>query len=158
MSLDHPLLAEIAPLLSADGGPAWPAVLNALLRHFDCALGTVHVLDPEDGLLHLATDVGLPPPVRVKVQSIAIGKGMAGLAAERRQPVQTCNLQSDDSGDVRPGARLTKMEGSIAAPMLDGDQVRGVLGIAKPVPYDFTDAEAELLLAVGARAARQLAR
>ena len=81
---------------------------------------------------------------------IPVGKGMAGIAAERKQPVQVCNLQTDDSGVARPSAKLTQMEGSLAAPMLVDGDVRGVLGIAKPTAYDFSDAETDLLMAVGA--------
>jgi signal transduction protein with GAF and PtsI domain len=122
-------------------------------RHFDCPVGTVHLLDPKDGMLHLAAQRGLPPPVLDKVAVIPIGKGMAGIAAERREPVQVCNLQKDQSGVVRPGAKLTQMEGSLAAPMLDGDRLYGVFGIAKPVAHDFSEAETRLLLDVGARLA-----
>ncbi len=67
-----------------------------------------------------------------------------------------CNLQTDASGVVRPGAKLTQMEGSIACPMLDGDKVVGVIGVAKPVPYEFTKAESELRLAVGKTLAKVL--
>ncbi|MCA8978187.1 MAG: GAF domain-containing protein [Planctomycetes bacterium] len=154
MSQDHPLLTRIEPLLTAADGPAWARLLAELLAHFDCALGTLHLLDDGDGLLHLTADTGLPPVVRDKVTTVPIGKGMAGIAAERRQPVQVCNLQTDASGVVRPGAKDTKMEGSIAVPILDGDRVRGVLGVAKTVAYDFTDEETALLLAVAARIAR----
>lgn len=147
----HPLLDTVARTFGNPANPAWDAVLGELLRHFDCTVGTVHLLDPADGLLHLAAQRGLPPPVLQKVGVIPIGKGMAGLAAERRSPVQVCNLQTDTSGVARPDARLTKMEGSIAVPMLHGERLGGVLGVAKPVPYDFSDAEAALLLAVGSR-------
>src|SRR5207253_3253784 len=71
------------------------------------------------------------------------------LAAERRRPVQVCNLQADDSGVARPGARETRLEGSLAVPMLAGNDLRGVLGVAKPVAYDFSAAETALLLEVG---------
>ena len=155
MSLDHAFLARLEPLFAGDA-PAWSDLLAALLERFDCALGTVHVLDDADGLMHLVADTGLPPPVREKVQTVPIGKGMAGIAAERRQPVQVCNLQTDASGVVRPGAKMTQMEGSIAVPMLDGDRLYGVLGVAKPVAYDFTADETALLMAVGNRAARAL--
>ena len=110
----------------------------------------------KDGALHLTADTGLPPPVREKVQVVPIGKGMAGIAAERREPVQVCNLQTDASGVVRPGAKLTQMEGSIAAPMLAGDRLAGVLGVAKPVAYEFTAEQSELLMAVGKRIAATL--
>ncbi len=71
---------------------------------------------------------------------------MAGLAAERRKPVQVCNLQTDESGDVRPGGKDTKMAGSVAAPMFDAaGELVGTLGVAKPVAYDFSDEEMQLL-------------
>jgi L-methionine (R)-S-oxide reductase len=51
---------------------------------------------------------------------------------------------------VRPGARDTKMEGSVAAPMIAADgALKGALGIAKPVPYEFTPEECDLLMKVG---------
>jgi len=84
-----------------------------------------------------------------KVQIIPVGKGMAGIAAERKEPVQMCNLQTDDSGVARPAAKMTKMEGSLAAPMMVNGEVHGVLGIAKPTAYDFSTEQIELLLAVG---------
>lgn len=149
----HPLVAEIGELLAATP-PQWPAVLERVTRYFDCPVGTLHLITGGDGMLHLAAQRGLPPVVLDKVQHIPIGKGMAGIAAERRQPVQVCNLQADSSGVVRPGAKLTQMEGSLAAPMLDGTRLFGVLGVAKPVAYDFTAAETQLLLDVGCVIAR----
>jgi GAF domain-containing protein len=151
-----PLLREVGAALSATGNGRWPALLEVVLRHFDCPVGTVHLLAAADGHLHLAAQRGLPPPVLDKVGTIPIGKGMAGIAAERRQPVQVCNLQTDASGVVRPGAKLTQMEGSLAVPMLDGEHLRGVLGIAKPIAYEFTVAESQLLLDVAALAAAAL--
>lgn len=149
-----PLIAAVEALI-AHGDPSWNAVLEQLTRHFDCVVGTIH-LTGADGQLHLAAQRGLPPPVLDKVKVIPFGKGMAGIAAERRQPVQVCNLQTDASGVVRPGAKLTQMEGSLAAPMLAGDKVAGVLGVAKPVAYEFTAAEQQLLLDVGAAVAKRL--
>jgi signal transduction protein with GAF and PtsI domain len=149
-----PLLAEIDALRAGAGDPPWDRALDRVLARVDCPVGTIHRWDPASRELRLEAQRGLPPPVAEKVQRVPIGKGMAGIAAERRAPVQVCNLQSDDSGVVRPGAKLTFMEGSIACPMLSGDQLCGVLGVAKPVPYEFTADEVELLLAVGTRLAR----
>ncbi|MEO6597409.1 MAG: GAF domain-containing protein [Planctomycetota bacterium] len=156
--LPHPLLVAIEGQLASSPKPAWDAVLERITRHFECPVGTVHLLDAKDGMLHLTSQRGLPPPVLDKVQVIPIGKGMAGIAAERREPVQVCNLQSDQSGVVRPGAKLTQMEGSLAAPMLAGDVLCGVLGIAKPVAYDFSEAETKLLMDIGTCIARRLHR
>lgn len=140
---------KIGGLLSASGRGALPEVLDQILAHFDCVTGTVHLLG-EDGMLDLLAQRGIPDSIIDKVSKIPVGKGMAGLAAERRQPVQVCNLQTDGSGDVRPGAKDTRMEGSVAAPMFsDSGELVGTLGVAKPVAYDFTDDEVALLQALG---------
>ena len=73
------------------------------------------------------------------------------LAAERREPVTICNLQTDTSGQARPGAKATGMEGSLAVPMLAGGELRGVLGIAKADAYDWPEPETALVLAIAAR-------
>ena len=115
--------------------------------------GRIHLL-AESGFLELAVSAVCPSSWWPKITTIPIGKGMAGIAAERREPVQVCNLQTDTSGVVRPGARDTKMEGSVAAPMIGADgALKGTLGVAKPVPYDFTPEECDLLMKVGARIA-----
>ena len=101
-------------------------------------------------MLDLLAQRGIPESILPMVSKIPVSKGMAGLAAERREPVQVCNLQTDDSGDVRPGTKDTKMEGSVAAPMFDpAGELRGTLGVAKPVAYDFTDEEMALLEELG---------
>jgi signal transduction protein with GAF and PtsI domain len=126
------------------------AVLDRVLLQFECATGTIHALDPALGQLRLRAQRGIPRGLMDRVVLIPIGKGMAGIAAERRQPVQVCNLQTDASGVARAGARETRMEGSVAVPMLVGESLRGVLGVAKPVAYDFSEAETSFLLEIAA--------
>lgn len=125
------------------------AVLSATVAHFGCQAGTVHLL--RDGVLRLAAHKNIPPPVVQIIGTVPVGKGIAGLAAERREPITICNLQTDASGQARPGAKATGMEGSLAVPMLAGDELRGVLGIAKASAYDWSPEETALLLAVAAR-------
>lgn len=155
MTTAHPLLLSLEPLLE-QAALDWEAILDRLLQHFDCPVGTVHLFD--GALLRLQCQRGLPPPLLDKVAAIPVGKGMAGIAAERREPVQVCNLQTDASGVVRPGARESRMEGSLAAPMLAGGDLVGVLGVAKPVEYEFTAAQIDDLMAVGRRLAAHLRR
>ena len=132
-------------------------ILNLLAERFDCPTGTVHLLDEQSGMLKLTAHRGIPDVVLDKIQLIPVGKGMAGIAAERREPVQVCNLQTDNSGVVRPGARDTKMEGSVAAPMLTTAGIlKGTVGIAKPVAYDFSAEECDLVLRVGRQIADRL--
>lgn len=151
MSAHDEFLRDLDATL-ASGEADHAAMLRQLCEVMGCAVGTLHRLD-QHGLLRLVVQRGLPEVLLDKVATIPIGKGMAGIAAERREPVQLCNLQTDESGVARPSARLTRMEGSIACPMLHAGELRGVLGVAKPVPYEFTAAEQQFLLAVGSRIA-----
>lgn len=145
----------VKSLEASAGAGDWYAALAAVIAHFGADSGTVHLMGA-DGLLHLKTaSAGIPPFVLDKVRQVPVGKGMAGLAAERRQPVSICNIQTDQSGDVRPGARATGLEGAIALPMLaPDDQVAGVLGVANRAERTFTEDETNALLAIGRTLAR----
>lgn len=99
---------------------------------------------------------GIPEFLLPKMSQIPIGKGMAGIAAERREAVEMCNLQTDESGVARPSAKETKVEGSLAAPMLLDGELYGVIGIAKPVPYDFSEKEISELMHIGEEISRRL--
>lgn len=134
------------------------AVLELAIAHFRAESGTVHVLGP-DGVLHLqAASAGIPEPVLAIVRAVPVGKGMAGLAVSRREPVSICNIQTDRSGDVRPGACATGMEGAIVVPMLRGVEAIGALGIANRTERTFTLEETDLLLAAGRLIAESLDR
>ena len=100
-----------------------------------------------------------PPNIKTveNIETIPFGKGMAGRAAERREPVEVSNLQTDDSGVAKPRARDTGMEGSIAVPIIGSDgKVKGVVGVAKPEAYEFGDDERDALLTAGKRVADRL--
>jgi hypothetical protein len=113
--------------------------------------GTVH--HHRDDALELVAAFNIPDPVQRLVARVPRGKGMAGLALERNQPVSTCNLQTDTSGDVRPGARAVQAQAGVALPVHDAaGRVRAVVGIAFP---DEREIDAEALAALG-RAARTL--
>jgi L-methionine (R)-S-oxide reductase len=124
-------------------------VLSRIVREFGADTGTLHMLE-SDGLLHLKGTSGhFPPPVLEVIRAIPVGKGMAGLAVERGQPVDACNIQTDTSGDVRPGAKATGMEGAIVVPVFDGERVIGALGIANRGERTFSDEEKGALIAAG---------
>lgn len=130
-------------------------VLDHALEGFSCVVGTLHELDADSQLLKLRAQRGVPETILEPVSSIPIGKGMAGLAAERLEPVQVCNLQTDESGVARPAAKETKMLGSIAAPMLVDGELRGMLGVSKPEEYEFTAEEIATLMEIGGAIGRR---
>lgn len=142
------LLEEIHNDINVDN-PNWDKILKDIISYFDCSTGTLHFLEEESGLLKLKSQVGIPPFLIPKLETIPIGKGMAGIAAERKQPVEMCNLQTDNSGVARPAAKETKVEGSLAAPLLLNGKLYGTLGVAKPTSYDFTEDEKNAILAIG---------
>ena len=125
--------------------------LREILRHFSAQAGTVHWLDLQSGMLTLAAHHNIPPHIAEIVGTVPIGKGIAGLAAQKREPIALCNLQTDTSGQARPAAKSTGMEGSLAVPMLVEGELRGVLGVAKAQEHDWTPDEKALLLAYAAR-------
>jgi L-methionine (R)-S-oxide reductase len=128
--------------------PSDQAALEAAIAAFKAESGTVHRIG-DDGHLHLSAIVGqYPPPVMEAIRRIPVGKGLAGLAAQRLEPVTVCNIQDDSSGQARPGARATGMEGAITVPCIDdGGTLRAVLGIANSSARTFAPDEVDGLRA-----------
>ncbi|MGK0362716.1 MAG: L-methionine (R)-S-oxide reductase [Bradymonadia bacterium] len=99
------------------------------VRAFGAVAGTVH---RRHGMhLELTAAQNIPPAVEALTQTIPAGKGMAGLAWSRGASVQTCDLKTDETGDVQPGARAVDASAAIAVPVFNAvDSVRAVVGLA----------------------------
>jgi L-methionine (R)-S-oxide reductase len=120
--------------------PDLQAWLETWVRRHGGVAGTVHLL--RGNRLTLAAALNLPPKVLEVVGEIPRGKGMAGLAWERDTPVHTCNLKTDETGDVRPGAKAVDANAAVALPIHAADgALRGVVGIAYAGERDITEAE-----------------
>lgn len=126
------------------------AMLKEAMDEFGCQTGTLH--RAEGGWLHLVAHAGVPEFLLDKISKIPFGKGIAGVAAETRQPVELCNLQQDLGGVAKEDARKTGVSGSLAVPVFseDGAEVIGTLGVGKTVPYDFSEIEKARLAEIGA--------
>ncbi len=119
-------------------------LLNAWLSDFlvrnGGTSGTVHLY--QSGGLRLAAAVNIPEKVCQIVAWVPRGKGMAGLALERRVPIQTCNLKEDESGAVKPGAKAVDAKAAVAIPVKGEDTaVRAVVGIAFPDERHFSESD-----------------
>jgi len=126
------------------------AELEEIIRRFQADTGSIHII--EDEVLVLKAQVGLPPHIAQIVALVPMGKGMAGLAAERNEPVSSCNIQSDQSGNVKAGARDTGVNGAIVVPIRNEQgEVRGALGIGVHRAYEYTAEETERLLSIAAK-------
>lgn len=157
MALQDDIAAHVASAGTAEDGAA--RALDAILAATGTTSGTVHLLDASGATMRLVAAKEIPPPVLEKIRTIPVGKGMAGVAVEKKQPVTTCNLQQDDAGGViRQGARATGVQGALALPLLDGERAVGALGVATREPRDFSRQEIDQLLEIGRALARALAR
>jgi L-methionine (R)-S-oxide reductase len=122
--------------------------LRAAMAEFGCQTGTLHRAEGE--WLHLVAYAGVPEFLLEKISKIPFGKGIAGVAAATREPVELCNLQQDLGGVAKEDARKTGVSGSLAVPILAEDGVvLGTLGVGKTEPYDFSDVEKARLAEIG---------
>ncbi|MGJ8642225.1 MAG: GAF domain-containing protein [Luteolibacter sp.] len=126
--------------------------LEEVMGEFSCQTGTIH--RAEGGMLHLLAHAGVPEFLLEKVSVIPFGKGIAGAAAETREPVELCNLQQDLGGVAKEDARKTGVSGSIAVPVIsETGEVIGTLGIGKVTPYEFSAEEKRRLGEIAAKLA-----
>jgi len=116
-------------------------ILHLLLAKFHSETGTIHRLDGANQLLYLAAQVGLPPQMLEFVQTIPVGKGIAGQVVLQNKPVTICNLQTDSSGVAKPGAKQTGVGGALCVPLRDGEKIAGTLGIGTVRQHEYTPEE-----------------
>jgi L-methionine (R)-S-oxide reductase len=121
--------------------------LRAFLDEFGGVAGSVHLVHRED--LLLVAGVNLPEPLAAAVAVIPRGKGMAGTAWVRGEPVRTCDLKTDTAGGVvRPGARAVDAGAAVAFPVRgEDDEVIAVVGIAFDDERDIPEHEIHRLTA-----------
>lgn len=119
--------------------------LESLIEKVDGVAGTVHVQRGDD--LYLTAAHNIPPPVIAIVALVPHGKGMAGVAQVKKAPVQTCNLQTDDTGNIKPGAKAVNAQAAIAAPVIDAaGEVLAVVGIAWNKEGEIGSAEEQAIM------------
>ena len=123
--------------------------LELIAGAFGAESCTLHAVRDEPTVLHLEGAIGLPDVVRDKVITVPFGKGMAGICAERRSPVSVCNVQTDTSGVVRPGAKETPVCGAVVVPVLAGDSVVGTIGVGRANDEQYSADEEQRLVACG---------
>jgi L-methionine (R)-S-oxide reductase len=146
-----PLPDQITSLLqgASDRPAALQKALGLVLAQFQSETGTIHTLDSDTQMLHLAAQVGLPPPMLEVVKVIPVGKGIAGQVIARGGPVTICNLQTDASGVAKPGARQTGVGGALCVPLRNGQTMVGTIGVGTARPHEYTPEETAALEEIG---------
>lgn len=119
--------------------------LESLIANVGGSAGTVHEQRGED--LYLTAAHNIPPEVVKIVAHVTHGKGMAGVAQMKKKPVQTCNLQTDDTGNIKPGAKAVDAQKAVALPVTDdAGEVRAIVGIAWTQEGEVGPDEEEVLM------------
>ncbi|MFP6633939.1 MAG: GAF domain-containing protein [Planctomycetota bacterium] len=141
------LIERLKAILQERGEPAGrlQAAVEEIAGEFEALSCTFHRAIEDHSFLELIAQTGLPPHIAELAIRIPFGKGMAGICAERREPVTMCNLQTDDSGVARPAARETKVEGAVVVPLLIDGEVAATIGIGKSSEYDYSEGELDAL-------------
>lgn len=137
--------------------PMIEAALHHAIMHLGAESGTIHLREPGHAVLKLSAHHAIPESVVAVIDTIPWGKGMAGLAAERKAPIDACNLQTSTSSDIRPGARATGTQGALVVPMLLDGEVFGTFGVATFREREFTPEETAWLLDYASTLASRLA-
>ena len=141
------LIERLKAILQERGEPAGrlQAAVEEIAGEFEALSCTFHRAIEDHSFLELIAQTGLPPHIAELAIRIPFGKGMAGICAERREPVTMCNLQTNDSGVARPAARDTKVEGAVVVPLLIDGEVAATIGIGKSSEYDYSEGELDAL-------------
>jgi len=128
--------------------PNFDQLLRETLTQFRSETGTIHRLDEEAQLLHLVTQIGLPPKLMDVVKTIPVGKGIAGETVAKNRPVTICNLQTDTSGVAKPDAKQTGVGGALCVPIRIGGntgKIVGTFGIGTQREHEYSAAEINAL-------------
>lgn len=129
----------------SDSESALKKILEQTLSDFQSQTGTIHLLDAEKQWLQLTAQVGLPPQMLDVVKTIPVGKGIAGQTAAQNKPVTICNLQTDNSGVAKPGAKQTGVGGALCVPIRKEGKIIGTLGIGTMRQHEYTPEETQRL-------------
>ncbi len=116
--------------------------------------GSIMLLDPETNVLRFRAILGRekPLPRDGELTPFKAGVGLAGWVVEHRKPVLVDDVTKDERWIVS-AERGTRIRSLIAAPLMVGGDVHGVLTISDSRPGYFTEAHQRLVTAAASQVA-----
>ncbi|HTJ68346.1 MAG TPA: GAF domain-containing protein [Actinospica sp.] len=134
------MTGELDETVLANARPDVAAWFDGFRARHGAVAGCVH-LARHDGLVLVAAS-NIPAAIQNTVAFVTLGKGVAGVTAERGEPVVLRDVQTDESGVVRPRAKTVGTRGSVSVPVLGADgAVLAVVGVGFADERLFDDAE-----------------
>ena len=150
-----PALYRLAALAARADDPAAALreMLDLVVSTFGADSGSIALINPDTG--HLETEISTEPPAAGDADAgLKLGHGITGWCVLNRRSLLVPDVTTEPRYiAVRPAARC-----EMAAPMIDGDQVAGVIDLESDRVGGFADADLALLETLAAEAARVMHR
>ncbi|MCX6955469.1 MAG: GAF domain-containing protein [Verrucomicrobia bacterium] len=149
-----PALYQLASLASRVEDPqaALREMLDLFVATFHADAGSIALLSPDTS--HLETEVQTGLPAGQGYSDLKLGHGITGWCVLNHRSLLAPNVANEPRYiAVRPDARC-----EMAAPMMDGDQVIGVIDLESDVIGGFTSTDLAKLETLAAEAARVMQR
>src|SRR5579872_5905250 len=147
-------LEEIANLAAAEGQPAETLmnVVALIAKRFQTEVCSGYLLEPDRANLVLAATVGLRPQC-IGTLRMGVHEGLAGLVAERVQPLAVENVKNHPRFKYFSEAGEDAYQSFLGVPLIDGGVLQGVLVVQTIDARVFGEKEIKML----SEAAAQLA-
>jgi signal transduction histidine kinase len=145
------LLHELARLatLARDWDELMRTLVDRTTEVLRVDVCSFYLMDPAGERLTLAATNGLDRGQVGRV-SLAVGQGITGLAAERREPVASRDVSTDPRFSWVRGFDLAGLHAMLSMPLVWHERVVGVLNVQMVETRDFRPEEIELLSTIAA--------
>jgi len=131
-------------------------LLSSTASFFHTDVSSVRLLDRKTGKLVLEASGAHPSELEEQIE-ISVGEGFIGWVAQERRPILVNDVASDPRFSYFPQARK-KVRSALAAPIMVGGELMGVLSFASTQPRAFTSEDVQMLVTISNLAASIIAR
>ncbi len=139
-----------------DMGETLRQLLRSTASIFQADICSVRLLDKKTGTLQLKASI--PPSDEPLMEgNIAVGEGFLGWVASEKVPILANDTSKDPRFEDFPEARKSARS-VLAAPILVGSELAGVLCFANTQPHNFTAEDLKMLETISNLAASVIAR
>jgi len=126
-----------------DSDQVFERIMDKALEITRAPHGTLMLYNAQTQMLTLKTGRGVLPGN----ESHSIHSGIVGLAARERCLVNVGDVELPEWSDIHLGF-IAGVRSEMAVPILDGERLYGVLNVESPQPYQFTERDEGLLVAL----------
>ncbi len=140
------LLADVAGIVSRshDLRETLDNVVELVARRLEADACSLYLAEPDLGRLTLRATKGLAPEAVGRV-GLALGEGLVGLVAKRREPIACERAREHPAFRYLPQTGEDRFESLMAAPLLVREATIGVLVVQTERPHRFEPADVQLL-------------